>query len=70
VGFEIPEDGDVTVSIVDVAGRLVSSRRLAGLAAGPHEVSLNEAARLPRGVYFVRIAQKGAGASAKMVVTD
>lgn len=70
VQFEVPKDGDAELSLVDVAGRRVFSRRLPGLAAGPHEVTLNEAAGLPGGIYFVRIVQGGAQGSVKMVVTD
>jgi hypothetical protein len=45
------------VDIYDVAGRLWGSRKVEGLDAGRHEVSISGRQRLSPGVYFIRLAQ-------------
>jgi hypothetical protein len=45
------------IEVHDIAGRLLVGRDLTGLPAGAHVIELGEAARLPAGLYFVRLRQ-------------
>jgi hypothetical protein len=53
------------VSLYNVAGQLVLSRR-AALPAGRHTVVLDDAGRLGSGVYFLRVAARGYTARGKL----
>jgi hypothetical protein len=69
VTFSLPAEGDATLELVDVAGRRVFERALGVLAAGAHTVRLEEVpARIPTGVYFVRLNHGLASVACRLVV--
>lgn len=53
--FEMPEAGDATIEVFDLAGRRAARLSQPSLAAGPHEVAWN-ARDLAPGVYAVRLS--------------
>jgi hypothetical protein len=56
LGFVLPEPGETSVELLDLAGRRVFERPLGSLPAGPHTTRLAGAAgSLSPGVYFVRL---------------
>jgi hypothetical protein len=63
IGFELRRDGEIEVSVHDIAGRRVRTLLQEKLAAGPQLVSWDGRAeggdRLPAGSYFVRITGAG-----------
>lgn len=69
--FALPRAGDVSVGVVDIAGRGVRSLRLAG-AVGWQEVGItardDSGRRLANGVYFLWMSAGGATARAKLVI--
>jgi hypothetical protein len=72
--FELPRASDGTLSVFDVAGRLVRTLWRGALPAGSHRVGwdgLDEGARtLPSGVYLMRLeAGSGAARVAKVILT-
>lgn len=68
VRFTLPTGGDVTLRIVDVAGREVG-RPLenAPFDAGDHEVAI-DVGRLETGLYFVQLRTRTAQSTAKLLV--
>ena len=66
--FTLPADGDFSVRIYDVAGRLVATPVLQRMPAGPHDLAW-DAKVLSVGVYFVHARLAGVGQRAvKLVV--
>jgi hypothetical protein len=59
LAFSLRDGSSATLDLLDVAGRRVASRRLDGLGAGAHLLRMNEAARLPAGIYTARLTQAG-----------
>ncbi len=53
--FTLPRAGGVRLELVDVAGRRVRGPVEALLPAGPAELSIDDAATLPAGVYLARV---------------
>jgi hypothetical protein len=64
--FELLNASDVTVSVLDVAGKEVQKTTLNQLASGTHNVAL-ESAKWNSGVYFVNIASNGTVLTKKFV---
>jgi hypothetical protein len=57
VSFALSEATPATLELVDIAGRRVWSREVGDLGPGEHTARLSDGARLPSGVYFVRLIQ-------------
>lgn len=57
IGFTLPSAQTATLTLVDVAGRVVATRDVGSLGAGAHRVNLAEGRQLPIGVYLVRLQQ-------------
>ncbi|MBK7368238.1 MAG: Ig-like domain repeat protein [Candidatus Eisenbacteria bacterium] len=57
-----------TLELLDVAGRVVASREVAG--AGPHAVELSQGRRLAPGLYLLRLAQGAQSRTQRVVVID
>lgn len=57
VGFTLPSAERATLTLIDVAGRVVATREVGALGAGAHRVNLGEGGLLPMGVYLVRLQQ-------------
>ena len=70
--FEIEHDSDVSLSVFDVMGRQVARVVDSRVAAGTHRVrwgGRNEAgARIPAGIYFVRLATPDGIASGRLTM--
>ena len=58
VGFALASGAPATLEVVDVAGRRVLSRPLAGLAPGEHVLDLGSAAVMRPGRYWLRLTQE------------
>jgi len=52
----LPDGGSARLDVVDVTGRIVSSRNVGSLGAGAHRVDLSSAKSFTPGVYFVRLS--------------
>lgn len=65
--FALPEAGKVTLSVYDIAGRLVAALVDGHRTAGVHEVSF-DAANLASGIYVYRLEAGQFTASGKMVL--
>lgn len=68
VRFALPSSAPATLALLDVAGRVVSSRQVGPLGAGVHSVDLAAGRRLVPGLYFVRISQGGVARVARAVI--
>jgi hypothetical protein len=68
VAFSLAEAGDATLELLDLAGRRVIARRLTGLPAGNHVLSLDADRPLAAGVYLLRLTQAGHSVTRKAVV--
>jgi len=67
IGFEIPKEGNVTLSVYDNGGKLVSTLVSGNKAAGYYIVDFN-ASNLSSGVYFYKIEYSGQSKVMKMSV--
>ena len=67
IGFEIPKEGNVTLSVYDNGGKLVSTLVSGNKAAGYYTVDFN-ASNLSSGVYFYKIEYSGQSKVMKMSV--
>jgi hypothetical protein len=68
VSFTLAESDAARLELLDVNGRRVAARDVAG--AGRHEVTLGEGQRVPPGVYFVRLTQGSRVARARLTVLE
>ena len=66
VAFTLPEVAPARLEVFDLAGRLLRSRNLDGLAAGAHVLGLGDAPA--GGVYFLRLRQGASSVRARAVV--
>jgi hypothetical protein len=57
LGITLESAGPARVDLLDIAGRVIGTRQLASLAAGPNEIELASAGALAPGVYFIRLRQ-------------
>lgn len=57
IGFTLPASEPATLTLVDVAGRVVATQEVGSLGAGPHRVNLAGGRQLPAGVYVVKLQQ-------------
>lgn len=64
--FELMNASDVTVTVLDVAGKEVQNTSLIQLASGTQNIAL-ESAKWNSGVYFVNIASNGTVLTKKFV---
>jgi len=64
--FSLPVGTDVTISIYDLTGALITSDKIGRLNPGTHEYPW-DAGDLPTGVYFYRINGTGLAGSGKML---
>ncbi|MCK4680817.1 T9SS type A sorting domain-containing protein, partial [bacterium] len=70
--FELPSDGGATVSVYDVAGRLIRTLPESSGFAGPNLRTWDgtdaDGNDMPSGVYFVRVTAGGESATGKVVL--
>jgi len=70
LAFSLPGPGDVTVEVVDVAGRRVARRVVQGLGAGPHVLSFTGVTTgTEPGVYFVRLSHDHESVTKRVALT-
>jgi hypothetical protein len=69
VTFSLPAEGDASLELVDIAGRRVFQRSLGVLAPGAHTVRLDAvSARIPSGIYFVRLTHGRASVARRVAL--
>ncbi len=68
IGFSLPKNSYVDVSLYDVTGRKVSSIFKGNLNAGEHIVSWNIPSSIRKGIYFVKLTAGGYTAVEKLEV--
>jgi hypothetical protein len=59
ISFDLPEQANVRVEIVDLLGRQVMTVAPQSMSAGANKVITVDAARLSSGVYFYRVIAEG-----------
>jgi hypothetical protein len=74
VSFEMPAAGQVTLDVLDIAGRRVASLAQTSMPAGAHTVRWDgrdeRGARLTAGCYFVRLSAGGTSTTRKVIVVN
>jgi hypothetical protein len=65
IGFTLPREADVDVSVFDVAGRCVATLVHGNVAAGAHETEWR--GPVPAGVYLVKYRHPGGVTTARLV---
>jgi hypothetical protein len=65
--FSLPRAGDTKLELMDLQGRRVVDRALGLLPAGPHTVPI-DGARLPAGLYWVRLHHPDVSAARRIVI--
>jgi len=68
VPFALPEGEGGTLELIDLAGRTVERRSLAGLGAGTHVVRLAALQPLPPGLYCVRLTRARSTLTARLAI--
>lgn len=68
ISFSLASRSPATLEVLDVAGRRVAARQVGALGPGPHHLALDPAARVPPGVYLIRLTQGGRTLNAKGVL--
>ena len=66
VALSLPDAAPATLELLDVAGRRLGERQVAG--AGPHRVSISEGLALEPGVYLVRLTRAGRSLTTRVTV--
>ena len=66
VSLELPDDTPATLELLDVSGRRLGERPVAG--AGPHLVDVSAGLTLERGIYLVRLTHGGRRLTARVTV--
>jgi len=67
VDFTLPSDAPARLELLDLMGRIVLRRELGAPGAGHHTAFL-DAARVPSGLYWLRLIQNGREATARVVL--
>lgn len=68
LGVTLTDEVPARLDVIDVAGRVVATRSLESLAAGPHEIELAGTNVLTPGIYFVRLRQGSQVAHARAAI--
>jgi len=68
LSFSLPDQVQGAIEILDTAGRRVWSRPLSAFGPGQHTVRLGREAKLPSGVYLVKLSQGARSQSRKVCV--
>jgi len=68
VSFTLPSSDRATLELIDAAGRRWLGQDVGSLGAGAHRIELATAARMPAGLYFLRLTQAGRAATTRVVV--
>ena len=65
--FSLPDAGAAALELVDVSGRRVWTREVGSLGSGRHAVTVLDGARLPVGLYLLRLTHGGEARTVKVV---
>ncbi|HEY2953742.1 MAG TPA: T9SS type A sorting domain-containing protein [Candidatus Eisenbacteria bacterium] len=68
VSFTLPTAGPATLELLDVAGRRLIERQVGSLGTGRHLQRLDDGARIPAGLYWLRLTQGGCSLLARGAV--
>jgi len=69
VSFSLPNAGPARLELIDIAGRRIAMREVGSLGAGAHVEPLNPDARVPAGLYWLRLTQGSRSLVTRAVVT-
>jgi hypothetical protein len=67
ISLALPDDTPATLELLDVTGRRLAERRVAG--AGEQRVNISEGMLLEHGIYFVRLSRGGRSLTARVTVS-
>jgi hypothetical protein len=62
----LPSDGEASLALVDLRGRIVHQETLGPMTAGPHRIEVTRS--LPPGVYWARLSFAGVRAQQKLIL--
>ena len=68
VAFSLEDESPASIELLDVAGRRVFGREVGSLGAGDHELRIDEAGRMPPGLYFLRLRQHQSARTARVLI--
>jgi VCBS repeat protein len=68
VKFALADASPARLELLDVTGRIVRARDVGSMGHGTHQLDLVGQGPLPTGLYFLRLAQSGVSAIARMAV--
>jgi hypothetical protein len=68
VQFTLASAGPSTLELIDASGRIVRSRSVGGLGAGPHQMGLGSIRDISPGVFFLRLRQAGESRAKKVAI--
>jgi len=65
VTFSLAGNAPATLTVLDIAGRVIREREVGGFGAGTHQLNLNEGRDLQPGIYLVRVTQGDASVTSR-----
>ncbi len=65
VSLTLLDESGAALDLIDVQGRVVTTKQLGPLGAGPHQVAVGGSGSLPAGVYTLRLRHAGRTATAR-----
>ncbi len=65
--YSLPRSGDVTLSLLDVTGRILQTQVIGTQAAGKHTLAI-DGTDLPAGIYFARLEADGVNRTQKLLL--
>jgi hypothetical protein len=68
VTFSLPNGAPATLSLLDIAGRMIREREVGSFGAGTHQLNLVESGALEPGLYLVRVTQGGSSETSRLTV--
>jgi len=68
VAFSLPAEGQATLALFDLKGRMLVQQEVGSLGPGEHRLALSQSRRLPAGVYLVRLTRANRVLTAKAAV--
>ena len=68
IGFALPKEAAAKLELLDVSGRVVTSRDLGSLGPGSHRTRLELTRGMGAGIYWVKLSQAGETRTLKCVL--
>lgn len=68
VTFSLANGAPATLTVLDIAGRVIREREVGAFGAGTHQVRLGEGSDLRPGLYLVRVTQGGSSVTSRWSV--